>query len=156
LPKIEKEIIINSSTKKVWTVIVKHLENPQIQGVPEPKGPIRSVIGEPLSKQRKGIGTKTRWIYQLKTRKFVWDDIVTSWEENKKITWEATSAWDMIDSFILSSISNDKTLLRYVMDYSLPYGVLGRIYDKLFLRNSMEAYLEDTLERMKRIVEKLL
>jgi uncharacterized membrane protein len=134
---------------------VKHLENPQIQGEAEPKGPINSVIGKPLSEQRKGIGTKTRWIYQLRTRKFVWDDIVTDWEANKKITWKATSAWDMIDSFSLSSIRKDKTLLRYIMNYNLPYGVLGRIYDKLLLRKSMEAYLEDTLKRMKRIVEKL-
>jgi len=106
----------------------------------------------PLSKQRKGVGTKTRWIYQLRTRKFVWDDIVTEWVENEKITWEATSAWEMIDSFILSSIGDKETLLTYVMDYNLPYGFLGKIYDKFSLRKSMETYLEETLKRMKRTV----
>jgi hypothetical protein len=155
LPKIEKEIIVNSPSKKVWMVIVKHLENPQYPSDNEPKGPITSLYGEPLSKQRTGVGTKTRWIYQLRTRKFVWDDIVTEWVEDEKITWEATSAWEMIDSFILSSISDKETLLTYMMDYSLPYGFLGKIYDKFSLRKSMETYLEETLKRMKRTVERL-
>ncbi len=155
MPKIEKEVIINSSSKKVWMVIVKHLENPQYPTENEPKGSIRSLYGEPLSKQRKGVGTTTRWIYQLKTRKFVWDDIVTEWVVNDRITWKATSTWDMIDSFILNSISKKETRLAYVMDYNLPYGFFGRIYDKFFLRKSMERYLEDTLKRMKRTIERL-
>lgn len=39
-------------------------------------------------------------------------------------------------------------------DYNLPYGFLGKIYDKFFLGKSMERYLE-TLKRMKRLVERL-
>jgi len=155
LPKIEKEIVIDSPSKKVWMVIEKHLENPQSPVEDEPEGPIRSLHGEPLSEQRKSVGTKTRWIYQLRTRKFVWDDIVIECAENEKITWKATSTWKMKDSFILTSISKEKTRLAYVMDYTLPYGILGKIYDKLFLRNSMEKYLEATLVRMKKVIEKL-
>ncbi len=155
MPKIEKEIVINAPKKKVWTVIAKHLKNPEYPVEEEPKGPIRSLYGKPLSEQRKGVGTKTKWIYQLRTRKFVWDDVVTEWVENEKITWEATSAWKMRDSFILTSLNRERTRLTYFMEYTLPYGMLGRIYDRLFLRNSMEKYLEATLIRMRKTVEKL-
>ncbi|MCK5628558.1 hypothetical protein KAI12_03745, partial [Candidatus Bathyarchaeota archaeon] len=150
MPYIQKEIMIDSPMKKVWSVIVKHLERPELQGEDEPKGPIQSRYGIPLSKQRKGVGTKTRWIYQLRTRKFVWDDVVTEWKENEKITWEATSAWEMKDSFILSLVSDKKMRLSYTMDYILPYGILGKIYDRILLRKSMEKYLEETLRQMKK------
>jgi hypothetical protein len=60
----------------------------------------------------------------------------------------------MEDSFIL--IPTEKgTKLIYVMDYKLPYGILGWIYNKLMLQRSIEENLENTLNSIKKIGERL-
>ncbi len=110
------------------------------------------VRGEPLSKQRGGVGTSTRWFYKYGKRRFIWDDIVTEWEPEHRVAWKATSAWSMEDSFTLTP-GEEETVLAYDMGYSLPYGPLGWAYGKLLLEPRMRRHLRSVLLRMKGLSE---
>ena len=98
------------------------------------------------------MGTRTRWFYTYKRKPFVWDDVVTEWEPEKRIAWQASSGWEMKDSFTLQPEDNG-TRLVYHMEYHLPYGPVGWLYGKLVLDPRMSGHLSGVLARMKRLCE---
>jgi len=145
-------LVIGSSPSRIWRIIEKHLEHPEVSPVDPDHGSIREVRGEPLSKQRRGVGTTTRWFYKYGKRHFAWDDIVTEWEPEYRVAWKATSAWTMEDSFTLTP-REFETLLGYDMDYRLPYGPLGWAYGKLLLEPRMRRHLRNVFQRIKGLSE---
>ena len=138
--------------------MVRHQEYPEIE---QERGPeyehlrIKDVKGEALTEQRTGVGAQTRWYYKFYSINTKWDDIVIEWDEERKISWEATSGWRMIDSFTLSP-NNGTTKVTYYMDYTPPLGILGKFIFRLFFRKHMERNLEYTLLQMKRNTERLV
>lgn len=152
--KLREEIEIKSPPSRVWRIIEKHLEHPELSSPSEDPSGIHETQGEPLSEQRSGIGTRTRWHYSYHGKPFVWDDVVTEWNPGRRIVWKATSAWEMEDAFTLRpSDSGNGTRLIYDMDYRLPYGFLGRIYGRLVLEPRMRKHLRRVLERVRNISE---
>jgi len=137
---------------RVWRIIEKHIENPGVASFPQEPGAIQESHGEPLSQQRSGVGTRTRWYYSYRGKPFTWDDIVTEWEPEKRIVWKATSAWRMKDSFTLWPVDMG-TKLVYDMEYNLPYGPLGWIYGRLVLEPRMIKHLKAVLVTMKELCE---
>jgi hypothetical protein len=156
MPQILEEIIIDASPEIVWTMLVRHLEYPDYVS----RGPewdslvIKDIRGESLSLDRKGVGVKTRWYYKFYWYTFKWDDEVIEWEEKKRITWKALSTWKMIDSFTIYS-QQKETRLVYEMDYTPPYGVMGRIWYKLFVHGHLDKNVKYTMLQMKRNAEKI-
>lgn len=144
--------IISAPPQRVWRLLEKHLEHPEASPIEKEVGGIQEVRGEPLSQQRQGVGTSTRWFYKYGGKPFVWDDIVVRWEPGSRVEWKATSGWNMKDSFTLSR-KNGGTLLEYEMEYRLPYGPLGAVYGKLVLEPRMRKHLVQVLGRLKRLSE---
>ena len=130
----------------------KHLEHPEVSILEREPGEIRESYGEPLSEQRTGAGTRTRWFYTYKGKPFVWDDVVTEWDPQKKVAWKTTSKWDMRDSFTLYPI-DEGTRLVYDMTYRLPYGPLGWLYGKIVLEPRMKRHLNGVLRGIKKLCE---
>lgn len=155
--RIVKEIMISASPEVIWNIMVKHLEYPEIEREHGPewkKLAIKDVKGESLTSKRSGAGVKTRWHYTFFGLQFVWDDEVIEWEEMKRIVYKSTSTWNMIDSFTLTPRNSESRLVNK-MDYTPPYGILGRIYYSLIVNRHLERNLEYTLRQMKRSAEKL-
>jgi uncharacterized membrane protein len=152
LGRLSRNIRIDSSPSRVWRIIEKHLEHPEVASREQDPGDVQESHGEALSEQRSDVGTRTRWFYTYKGKPFVWDDVVTEWKPEKRIEWKATSGWKMKDSFTLQQEENG-TRLIYDMDYHLPYGPLGWLYGKLILDRQMSRHLSGVLARMKRLCE---
>jgi uncharacterized membrane protein len=152
--RLREEIEIKSPPTRVWRIIEKHLEHPELSSGEQGSGGIQEMQGEPLSEQRSGVGTKTRWHYTYRGKPFVWDDIVTIWDPGKRIVWKTTSGWEMEDAFTLTpSDAATQTRLIYDMTYRLPYGLLGRIYGKLLLEARMRKHLKGVLGRIRDLTE---
>jgi Polyketide cyclase / dehydrase and lipid transport len=150
--RLSRNLGINSPPARVWKIIEKHIEHPEAQTAEHDPGDIQESHAEALSQQRSGVGTRSRWFYTYKGKPFVWDDVVTEWESEKRIAWKATSGWDMKDSFTLQPEENG-TRLIYDMEYHLPYGPLGWLYGKLVLERRMIKHLGGVLARMKKLAE---
>jgi len=153
--RLSRNIGINSPPTRVWRIIEKHLEHPEAGSAESEPGDIQESHAEALSEQRNGVGTRSRWFYKYRGKPFVWDDVVTEWEPEKRIAWKATSGWEMEDSFTLQAEENG-TRLVYDMDYHLPYGPLGWLYGKLVLEHRMLRHLNVVLARMKKLSENQL
>jgi uncharacterized membrane protein len=150
--RLSRNVKIESSPARVWRIIEKHLEHPDAAPTEREPGDIQESHAEALSEQRSGVGTRSRWFYKYKGKPFVWDDVVTEWEPEKRIAWKSTSGWNMKDSFTLHQEENG-TQLVYEMDYHLPYGPLGWLYGKVVLEPRMIRHLGVVLARMKRLCE---
>jgi len=139
---------------RVWRIIEKHLEHPEASS---DGGEPREIVegrGEPLTSQRSGVGTRTRWHYKYRGKPFIWDDIVTEWNPEERVGWKTTSGWDMEDEFLLTSLNKgSQTRLTYKMNYRLPYNILGIIYGRLILEPRMQRHLKGVLERIKTLSE---
>ena len=98
------------------------------------------------------MGTLTRWFYTYKGKPFVWDDVVTEWDPQKRVAWKTTSMWDMQDSFTLYPME-EGTRLVYDMAYRLPYGPLGWLYGKIVLEPQMRRHLNGVLRGIKQLCE---
>ncbi len=152
--RLIEEVTITSPPRRVWRIIEKHLEHPETSPDSQESGDIREGPGEPLTKQRSGVGTRTRWHYTYHGKPFVWDDVVTEWIPEERVTWESTSGWNMKDSFSLSSLAGgSQTSLAYYMTYRLPYSILGIIYARLILEPRMRTHLRRVLVRIKSLSE---
>ncbi len=152
--KLREELEIKSPHGRVWKIIEKHLEHPELSSGVSASEEIQETRGEPLSEQRSGVGTRTRWHYTYRGKPFVWDDIVTIWDPGKRVVWKATSSWEMEDSFTLTpSDTGTKTRLIYDMTYRLPYGLLGRIYGRLLLEARIRKHLKSVLGKIRDLAE---
>lgn len=151
---ITDEVTINSPSKRVWRIIEKHLRHPETSTQDAGSTQIQDVRGEPLSEQRAGVGTRTRWFYKYRGKPFVWDDIVIEWDPGRRVAWKSTSTWVMEDSFTLQPLEGDTyTRLVYDMSYQLPYWLIGKLYGKLVLEPQMRQHLTAVLARMKKLCE---
>jgi uncharacterized membrane protein len=135
--------------------MVQHLKYPEKEAEHGPEWEelaIKDVKGESLTSNRTGIGVRTRWYYKFYFYTFKWDDEVIEWEELKRIAWKSISTWRMIDSFTI--VPDDaETKLVYEMEYTPPYGILGKIWYGLLVNKHLERNLEYTLRQMKKNAE---
>jgi hypothetical protein len=157
LTEIVKKIVIKASPRTIWTLMIQHLKYPEKEvnrGLEWDKLVIKEIRGEALTSDRSGIGVKTRWYYKFYFYTFRWDDEVIEWNKLRKIAWKSISTWDMVDSFSIESINN-KTRLIYAMNYEPPYGILGKLWYRLFVHKHIEKNLEYTLLQMKRNAERV-
>jgi polyketide cyclase/dehydrase/lipid transport protein len=152
--RLKEEIMIKSPPGRVWRIIEKHLEHPEISSGGQGLGEIHEIRGEPLSEQRSGVGTRTRWHYNYRGKPFVWEDVVTEWDPGKRVVWKSTSSWEMKDAFTLAPLdAAAHTSLAYDMTYRLPYNLLGRIYGRLVLEPRMRKHLKGVLEGIRDLSE---
>ncbi len=150
-----KETMIKATPKTIWTLMIQHLKYPEKEADRGPEWDnlvIKNIEGVALTSVRSGIGAKTRWYYKFYFYTFKWDDEVVEWEELNKITWKSISTWEMVDSFTIRP-ENSETRLIYEMEYTPPYGILGKIWYRLFVHKHLEKHLEYTLRQMKRGAE---
>lgn len=146
--------MIRSPLVRVWRIVEKHIEHPEISTGDQGSGEIQAIRGEPLSEQRSGVGTRTRWHYKYRGKPFVWDDVVTEWDPGKHAVWKTTSGWEMEDAFTLTPSDNGtQTRLTHDMNYRLPYSFLGKIYGRLLLEPRMRRHLKRVLERIRDLSE---
>ncbi len=152
--RLSEEERINSPPARVWRIIEKHLQHPETSTQERDSTRIQEGRGEPLSEQRTGVGTRTRWFYKYRGKPFVWDDIVIEWDPCRRVAWKSTSTWVMEDSFTLKpSEDGANTRLVYDMSFQLPYWLIGKLYGRLILEPQMRQHLTAVLSRMKKLSE---
>ena len=86
---------------------------------------------EYTSEEKETIGATAHWIGEAGGVKSEWDTETTEWEPYSRGAWRSTGGtFTGIGSMTLTPIDSG-TKTTFVMDYDLPYSILGRIIDKL-------------------------
>jgi uncharacterized membrane protein len=144
LARIEKSIEIKASPEKVFST-TKELER-----MPEWMSTMKSC--KITSKKRYGKGVTAHCVMQQMDRTMEYDIEITEYNENEKASWHCDEPM-RIDGSMTLKPTDSKTKVTMVMDYELPYSILGQIIDKLKMSGQMEKSMEESLKTLKKMLE---
>lgn len=143
---IKNEITINASTEKVWSVLadVELLEryDPTVRK------------SSRLSANRTGIGAKRK--VDMLDGKNWFEEKISAFEPNRVLAYDLTAC-----SFPIKSLRHsysfekvgDQTRVKQVMEYTVKFGVIGRLLDELILRRQFNLGIRKFLEGLRSYTE---
>ncbi len=145
LARIEESIEINATPEKIWPII-------NWDRVPEWMDIIKKV--EYISEETDKVGATAHWIGEAGGIKSEWDTETTEWQPYRRSAWRSMGGnFTGIGSMTL--IPTDAgTRATFMMEYDLPYSILGRIIDKLRVCKAIESGTVRALAKLKALVEK--
>ena len=134
MAKIKQSITINAPVEKVFSYVSAPLN--QLEWLPSITD-VRDIVGE-------GVGQKCSWTYKMMGISFKGENEVLESVTNQKIVLKSTGGIDSTWNWMFKS-ENGKTVINLVVEYTIPVPVLGKIAEKLVLRqNEREAALAMT------------
>ena len=144
--RVEKSIEIKASPGKVWEMLaLDRWSEWQAGSFLDTKNmKFTSEVNTPEDKYR--VGASAFPSAHPKA-----DFKVTESIENEKITYLHMGESPM--TYILKP-TDEGTKLTYVVEYEMPWGIVGKFLAKLFLKRMGEREFERSLEKLKSILEK--
>jgi uncharacterized membrane protein len=79
---------------------------------------------------------------------------ITEFVKNQKAAWRTIGGNMTGIGSMTFSPTEDGTKFSMVIDYELPYSVLGKLIDKLRVRKAIEKSYDESLKRLKDLAEK--
>ena len=79
---------------------------------------------------------------------------ITDSIENEKMTFRSRGGRTCTTVTFLIEPAEEGTRFTYVYDYKMPWGVLGKFLDRLFVKRMGEKEIERSLESLRSILEK--
>jgi len=144
LTRIEKSIEINAPPAKIWPYF--YWEN-----CPEWYGAFKKV--EHTSKVIHAPGETVHISGEVAGMKAEWDGETTEVVENEHVLWRSIGG--SFTGFGSHTLTPTKTGTRVttVLDYDMPYSVLGKIMDKLRFHKAFDKTIDDGLAKLKELAE---
>lgn len=143
---IHNQVDIQAPVEKIWEALsnIEELEkyDPTVK---------RSIA---LSPNRSGIGSKRK--VDMRDGKNWFEEECTAWQPNKALTYELTSCSFPIHRLKHSysfRVKGDVTSVKQVMDYTVKFGLLGKVMDKLMIRKQSDAGIKKFLAGLKSFIE---
>ena len=144
LTRIEESIEIKAAPHKIWPIV-------RWDRVPDWMDIIKKV--EYTSEKTDQTGATAHWIGEAGGVKAEWDTETTEWAPFIRSAWRTTAGtFTGIGSMTLTP-TEAGTKTSFMMDYELPYSILGKIIDKLRVCKAVEKGAKDGLRRLKDIAE---
>ena len=143
--KIKNSIDIKAPPEKIWPIVFW-------DRVPEWFDVIKKA--EHTSEIKDGLGATTHVVATAGGIKAEWDTEVEEWKENEKISWHSTGGQVAMTSSMTFTPIKDGTKLTFEMDYVMPYSVLGKIIEKLWVGKDINESNKRGMEKIKETFEK--
>lgn len=144
MARIEKSIVIKAPPEKIWQML--HWDR-----IPEWLEGIK--WAEYTSEHREGAGATAHVKAEAGGVKVEFDIEITEYIENEKASWRTTTG--NFTAIGLTDLEPKKggTELTLMMDYELPYSILGKIVDKVLVGRETAAGFERGLKKLKNMLE---
>ena len=143
---IHNEITVNASLDKVWML----LTNLELLDKYDPTVKKSTLI----STEKTGLGAK-RKVYMLDGKNW-FDERVTEFKTNEALTYQLTECSFPIErlkhSYTFEKIGN-QTKVRQVMEYTVKFGLLGKLLDTLMIRKQSDTGIKKFLTGFKSYAE---
>jgi len=145
LARIERSIEVFASPEEVF----RYLR--ELERMPEWMPSCKS--HRITSERRYGVGVTSHCVMDHSGRTIEWDSVITEWEENRRLTWHCEEPTKNDGTFLLEPTERG-TKVTFIMNYELPYSVLGMIIDRLKVSKEIERDIAEALSRLKEKVER--
>jgi uncharacterized membrane protein len=145
LARIERSINIGAPPEKIWSLIFW-------DKVPQWFDTVKKA--EYTTKFKDRVGAVAHVSGEAGGVKAEWDAETTEWIENVKYSWRTTAGnFTGVGSMKLSPIETG-IKATFIMDYDLPYSILGKIIDKIRVSKDIDQSCKRGLEKLREISEK--
>jgi uncharacterized membrane protein len=104
------------------------------------------------SLSRKGLGTTDSMVLQLMGKKYPTEGIISEYNENESMSRRITRGFDLIEHYTLTPTEGG-TNLTHVIDYTPPFGGLGKVFNFLFMNRLFEQLHGDSMVSLKENLE---
>jgi ligand-binding SRPBCC domain-containing protein len=145
--KLTNEIAIHASIEQVWEILAD-LESLNITDPTVKKATI-------LSTQKTGFGAKRK--VEMQDGKNWFDEEISVFEPQKKLAFQLTECTfpihELRHTYHLER-SNDKTVVRQIMEYQVKFGWLGRLLDTFLISKQFNKGIGLFLTGLKTYAEK--
>jgi uncharacterized membrane protein len=144
MARIEKSIVINAPSKKIWEMLFW-------DRIPEWLDGISATY---TSHEKDNVGATAHVSSDvIAGLKAEWDVEISEYTEYEKATWRSTRGnVTALGETTLEPIDTG-IKLTFVIDFELPYSLLGKIIDKLLVRKELEQDIETGLKKLKNMLE---
>lgn len=143
---IHNEITINAPIEKIWEALSNieelHKYDPTVK---------RSVA---VSKTKQGIGAKRK--VDMQDGKNWFEEECTVWKPNEALTYELTACSFPVHQLKHSysfQQTNDLVKVKQVMEYTVKFGLLGKLLDALMIRKQSDAGIKKFFAGLKSYTE---
>lgn len=146
MSKIQNEIIIQAPVEKIWTV----LASPELLERYDPTVQRSSLI----SREKTNIGAKRR--VDMLDGKNWFEEKITVYSPNEALTYELTACsfpvHKLTHSYSFQKLG-ERTQVSQIMEYTVKFGLLGRLLDVLVIRRQSDAGIKKFFAGLKSYVE---
>lgn len=145
MTRIEKSIEIKAPPEKIWPII-------QPDKLPAWHAEIKKV--EWTSKDKNKVGSTYHMAAEAAGTKAESDQEITEVTENEKYAFRTTGGSMTAIGFMTLSPTKAGTKVTAVIDYDLPYSILGKLIDKLRVQKAVDKDYDVALKKLKDLMEK--
>jgi len=145
LARIEKSIEIAVPPEKVWSMLFWDRIPEWLDGIKE---------AEYTSEEKDGVGATAHVVGETAGIKVEFDIEITKYTKYEGASWRTTAGNFTAIGFTSLKPTEAGAELTLVIDYDLPYSILGKIVDKLLVGRDMEKGFESGLGKLKSMLEK--
>ena len=143
---LHNEITINAPIEKIWDALT------EVDRLDQFDPTVKKSVA--LTETRKGIGAKRK--VDMLDGKNWFEEQCTVYQPNETLTYELTNC-----SFPVHAIKHsyrfekvgDQTKVKQVMEYTMKFGFLGKVLDKLMVRKQTEAGIRKFFDGLKSYTE---
>ncbi len=144
MARIEESIEINTTAQRIWPNILW-------DKVPEWLDIIKKV--DYTSEDTEAVGATAHWVGEAGGIKSEWDTETIEWDTYKRGAWRTTAGTFTGIGSVTLTPTKSGTRATFMMDYDLPYSILGKIIDKLRVFKAVEKGVRNGLKKLKEITE---
>ena len=145
MTRIEKSIEINTPPEKAWPKF-------KWDTLPEWQPEFKTI--EWTSKDKDKVGSTLHLTGELAGTKTEFDLELTEMIENEKMAYRTTRGNLTAAGFVTLQPTKAGTKVTMMIDYELPYSVLGKLIDKLRVHKALDKSYDNALKKLKDVLEK--
>ncbi len=145
LTRVEKSIEIIAPAERIWPLLFW-------ERTPEWYAPFKTVTH--TNEIKNAVGETVHVTGEIAGMKAEWNGETTEKIDNERVAWRSIGgSFTGFGSHLLTP-TKAGTKVTMVLDYDMPYSVLGKIMDKLRFHKAFEKSIYDGLQKLKDMAER--
>jgi ligand-binding SRPBCC domain-containing protein len=147
--KFEKSIVIEAPAEKVFDFMT------DIDKIVETQPPEMKMMVLSRDKGPVGVGSKVR--LRAKAGGQVWEveeETIELVKNRRHVHRQKSGAMKKLEATDLFEPTEKGTKLTTILEYELPYFLLGKVIDKLKVRKDLEKSMDYSMKKTKELIEK--
>ena len=144
MARLKKLIEIKAPPGKIWPLLFWDKIPEWLDGIE----------AEYTSEEKDSVGSTAHVVAEAAGIKAEWDIEITEYIRNERATWRSTAGNVTAIGLTTLEPTETGTRLTFVIDYELPYSILGKVVDKLVVSRQLEKDIAKGLKKLKAMIEK--